>query len=161
MLLWEKKCLCPANTTTSILIDYFLQETKILKVSDILLLLPGLTVVSRSIRCDHALVRDLAEGSKPRGWVSEVLGVVQHWPTRERCWGGMVRIREGECFGVPEGGGDMFKNSVMCLSGGGGIRWWNWLASADTLRSGDPLWKEMETGLKVEKWDPLSLCLGR
>lgn len=89
-----------------------------------------------------------------------MLEEVQHWPTRERYWGGLVHICEGECFGVSEGGGDMSKNSDDVSE-----RWRRdsmvGLASADTLRAGSPVWKEMETGLKVEKWDPLSLCLGR
>lgn len=65
---------------------------------------------------------------------------------------GMVHIWEGECFGVPEGAGDMPKSSSDVPK-----RWrrgsMGRLVSADTLRAGKPLKKELETGRGVEKWD--------
>ena len=62
--------------------------------------------------------------------------------------GGMVHIREGECFGVPEDGGDVPKSS-----GDMPKRWrrgsMGGLAGADTLRAGNPLRKELERGPEV------------
>lgn len=61
-------------------------------------------------------------------------------------------IRERECFGVPKGGGDVPKSSGDAPERRrrGSTEG---LASADILRDGNPLRKELERGPEVEKWD--------
>lgn len=64
----------------------------------------------------------------------------------------LVHVWEGKCFGVPEGGENITKSSGdVPKRWGRGLM--EGLASAVILRAGNPLRKELERGLELEKWD--------
>lgn len=99
---------------------------QILKVDDIPLPLPDLTLFSRRMWDDHALMRALAGGSKPRGWASEVLGEAQPWPAGERGWVGWCASGSGNalvCLRVVE---TCRRAVVMCQRGVEGARRRGW-----------------------------------